>query len=72
MVQLNDPSLGVLATAVPTEAPALSSSILTFAPGLPVEVHVIVCVVPCAQLSPPLGLVTVMVDVVPPPVPIVK
>jgi hypothetical protein len=39
--------------------PAFRSSIMTYAPGLPVEVHVNVCVVPRTQLSPPFGEVTV-------------
>jgi len=50
---------------VPTDTPFLSSSILTFAPVLPVELHDIVLLVPLAQFSPPLGVVTVMPGVVP-------
>ena len=41
--------------------PALSSSILTLAPGLPAEVQVMVWTVPRIQLSPPFGEVTVIV-----------
>ena len=72
MVQLNDPVLGVLAVAVPAKTPALNNSIFTLEPTAPDEVHVIKCVDPGAQTSPPLGLVTVMVDVGGGPEPMVK
>jgi len=36
---------------------------MTVDPGLPVDVHRIVCVVPLAQLSPPFGETTVIVRV---------
>jgi hypothetical protein len=50
----------VLEVIVLLTAPPLSSCIFTVDPGLPAYVHFIVCVVPLAQLSPPLGAVTVM------------
>jgi len=54
------PSLAVELTMVRFKTPPLCSSMLTFAPGAPLESHVIVWLVPCCQLSPPLGAVTVI------------
>ncbi|HUW60462.1 MAG TPA: hypothetical protein VMZ06_05605 [Candidatus Bathyarchaeia archaeon] len=45
---------------VPLSEPPLYSSILTFEPGLPEELHVILWLVPRCQDSPPFGEVTVI------------
>jgi len=54
------PSLAVELAMVRFKTPPLCSSMLTFAPGSPLASHVIVWLVPCCQLSPPLGAVTVI------------
>jgi hypothetical protein len=52
--------VGTDVVIVLTSTPALSSWIFTFAPGLPVDDHVIECVLPRAQEAPVVGEVTVM------------
>jgi len=54
------PSLAVELAMVRFKTPPLYSSMLTFAPGAPLASHVIVWLVPCCQLSLPLGAVTVI------------
>ncbi|HUW60463.1 MAG TPA: hypothetical protein VMZ06_05610 [Candidatus Bathyarchaeia archaeon] len=60
MGQLYEPSFDVELVIVPLSEPPLYSSILTFEPGLPEELHVILWLVPHCQNSPPFGEVTVI------------
>jgi hypothetical protein len=58
IVQLKEPSFGVVDDIVWTTAPALSNSIFTYDPAHPEDVQAIAGVVPRTQDSPPFGEVT--------------
>jgi hypothetical protein len=64
ITQLKEPSFRVLDEITRFTTPPFSSSILTFAPGLPVYVQVSVWVEPLTHLSPPFGEATVKVPAV--------
>ncbi len=60
MVQEKDPSLGVLGMMVLSKAPPLMSSMRTDGPAASSLAQVISWPVPGSQVSPPLGVVTVI------------
>ena len=63
MVQLYDPSLGVLEDSVWTTDDPFNTSIFRYDPTVPEVVQVMACVDPGTQDSPPLGEVIVNVPV---------
>ena len=63
MVQLKEPSFGVLEDNVCTTTPDLRTSIFTFVPTSPDDVHIIGWMEPRCQASPPLGEVTVIPEI---------
>jgi hypothetical protein len=60
---VNEPSLAVLEDRVWTTVPAFSTSIFTYDPTSPDDVHAISWLDPRTQDSPPFGEVTVIEDV---------